>query len=157
MSTSRPDSDATLPRRGVLRAGVVAFATIAVSGCASLFTKKRDPDITVAEAGGEARVNVAIAPWVKSGGPGSLVVAIEGRDDKVIVFRRPDGQIVATDMTCTHKGCDVNWDVSRAKLVCPCHGSEFTSTGAVMHGPAERPLAAHDVVVSGDILIVRVA
>ena len=42
-----------LARRDVLRTGVVAFATVALGGCASLFTKKRAPDVTVTAKDGE--------------------------------------------------------------------------------------------------------
>jgi Rieske Fe-S protein len=157
METRMPNVDARLDRRGVLRAGVVAFATIAVSGCASLFVKKRDPDVTVVAAGGDVRVPVSAAPWARDGGEGSLVVAVDGRDDKLLVFRRPDGSLAAVDMTCTHRGCDVNWAASRGKLVCPCHGSEFAPSGAVTNGPAVRALATHPVNVDGETIVVRLA
>lgn len=41
-------------------------------------------------------------------------------------------------MKCTHRGCEV--DVHGSRYVCPCHGSEFDPDGAVLEGPAERPL-----------------
>lgn len=41
-------------------------------------------------------------------------------------------------MECTHRGCEV--EVHGSRYVCPCHGSEFSPDGAVLEGPAERPL-----------------
>lgn len=41
-------------------------------------------------------------------------------------------------MRCTHQGCEV--EVQGSRYVCPCHGSEFTSSGAVLEGPADQPL-----------------
>ena len=41
-------------------------------------------------------------------------------------------------LECTHRGCEV--EVHGARYVCPCHGSEFNTSGAVLEGPAERPL-----------------
>ena len=40
---------------------------------------------------------------------------------------------------CTHLGCLIN-RVEGDKLVCPCHGSEFSTSGKVIKGPAYQPL-----------------
>ena len=145
-------------RRDVLRAGVVAFATIAVGGCASLFKKKRDPDVVITATGGFVLVPVTAAPWATTeGAEGALVVAVAGRDEKLLLFRRPDGTVAVIDMTCTHRGCDVNWDGARGKLVCPCHGSEYAPSGAVTKGPAERSLRTYPVTIDEQSIVVRLA
>lgn len=41
-------------------------------------------------------------------------------------------------MLCTHKACDVK--PAGAILICPCHGSEFSSNGKVLKGPASEDL-----------------
>lgn len=41
---------------------------------------------------------------------------------------------------CTHLGCHFNWDSAKGRFVCPCHGSIFALNGAVLGGPAPRPL-----------------
>lgn len=142
-------------RRALLRAGAVVIATMAIPGCASLFVKKRDPDVTVVAANGEVRIPVTAAPWVR-GGQGTLAVAIEGREDKILVFRGADGALAAVDMTCTHRGCDVNYASASGRLECPCHGSKFAPTGAVIEGPAERPLRSYPVEVMGGEIVVLV-
>jgi Rieske Fe-S protein len=144
-----------LPRRDVLRAGAVVFATVAVGGCAALFGSTRDADVTLVPSGGEIRVPAATAAGVADG-TRTLAVAVEGRTGKILVFRGPDGRVAAVDMTCTHKGCDVDWDAARTRIVCPCHGSKFDATGAVLEGPAKRPLASYAVRVDGGDLVVRV-
>ncbi len=40
---------------------------------------------------------------------------------------------------CTHLGCIINRE-ENGVLVCPCHGSEFSLTGKVVRGPADKPL-----------------
>jgi len=73
---------------------------------------------------------------------GGLVV----EPQKVVLTRDPSG-LHAFDAVCTHQGCLVR-DVRGGEIRCPCHGSAFdAATGAVVQGPATRPLAPVDVVV----------
>ncbi len=44
------------------------------------------------------------------------------------------------DDRCTHLGCRVKWDSALHAFRCPCHGSEFETSGAVRKGPATKPL-----------------
>lgn len=55
-----------------------------------------------------------------------------------ICLYKKDNQYTACLMKCTHKGCEV--EVQGSRYVCPCHGSEFSTAGAPLEGPAERPL-----------------
>ncbi len=55
---------------------------------------------------------------------------------------------MAFSALCTHKGCTVA--VKAAELDCPCHGSKYNAlTGAVINGPAPKPLPPVSVTVSG--------
>jgi cytochrome b6-f complex iron-sulfur subunit len=51
---------------------------------------------------------------------------------------------------CTHLGCVVPWNASADKFICPCHGSQYDSTGKVVRGPAPLSLALVHVGVSED-------
>jgi cytochrome b6-f complex iron-sulfur subunit len=46
--------------------------------------------------------------------------------------------LYAINATCTHLGCLVKQ--AQAGFECPCHGSQFTTNGAVTQGPATLPL-----------------
>jgi glycine/D-amino acid oxidase-like deaminating enzyme/nitrite reductase/ring-hydroxylating ferredoxin subunit len=60
---------------------------------------------------------------------------------KVAAWRGEDGVIVERSATCTHLGCIVHWNGFEKCWDCPCHGSQFAPDGAVLNGPAVKPLA----------------
>lgn len=49
---------------------------------------------------------------------------------------------------CMHRGCTVEPDQGR--LVCPCHGSEYTTLGEVLRGPTREPLIRFEVRVDAE-------
>ena len=63
-----------------------------------------------------------------------------GADQMIAVKRTGTDTFVAFDMRCTHEGCLVDIQATPQRFVCPCHQSRFTSDGAVINGPATRPL-----------------
>ncbi|WP_426594176.1 Rieske (2Fe-2S) protein [Cellulomonas sp. McL0617] len=79
---------------------------------------------------------------------GGLVVT-----DQKVVIARAGPTVHAFTAVCTHMGCLVR-DVRGGEIHCPCHGSAFdATTGAVVQGPATRPLEAVDVVVrDGEVI-----
>lgn len=66
---------------------------------------------------------------------------VERDGQKVAIYRRPNGVLVERSAICPHMGCTVRWNDADQTWDCPCHGSRFTPDGAVIGGPAERPLA----------------
>ena len=59
-------------------------------------------------------------------------------DRRLYVFNEADG-FYAISSVCTHLGCNVKH--GGPGFECPCHGSRFDPNGAVVHGPAPKPLA----------------
>jgi len=62
------------------------------------------------------------------------------------------GSLTAFAPACTHLGCAYRWESRKELFVCPCHGSEFSKTGEVVTGPAERPLDQFSTKVEGNRL-----
>jgi len=141
----------------VTRRSVLCGAVIAAAGAVAGFTVARSSDVANAKsatagangygpskAAGNALTTVSAVP--QSGG---VVIADAG----VVVTKDATGQVHAFSATCTHQGCTVS-GVSGGTINCPCHGSRFNAdTGAVVQGPATRPLPAVAVTVQGDRIV----
>lgn len=55
-----------------------------------------------------------------------------------------EGAVHSVSPTCTHLGCLVSFSQVEKAWECPCHGSRFGLDGAVLQGPATRPLKRRD-------------
>jgi Rieske Fe-S protein len=73
-------------------------------------------------------------------GPGEGGIIRRGLK-KVAAYRSADGTLIERSATCTHMGCVVHWNGFERCWDCPCHGSQFAPDGAVLNGPAVKPLA----------------
>lgn len=71
-----------------------------------------------------------------------------GTGNAQVLLSHPAGATFrAFSPSCTHQGCTV--EVRSDMFVCPCHGSEFAlADGAVLQGPATRPLIERKVTVA---------
>jgi len=58
------------------------------------------------------------------------------------VYRDEKGSLSILDPVCPHLGCVVAFNTAEKSWDCPCHGSRFDTTGAVMDGPALTGLKA---------------
>ena|SRR5215510_9335112 len=67
------------------------------------------------------------------------------------------GQLHAFDDTCPHMGCSLaEGKLDGTTVTCPCHGSQFdVVSGAVLRGPAQRPVRSRLVEVEGEDLLVE--
>ena len=79
---------------------------------------------------------------------GSAVAAKDAAGRPLLVAQPTAGKVVAFSAICTHQGCTVA--PAGTKFQCPCHGSQYNAaTGAVLQGPAPRPLTPVTVHVEG--------
>ena len=140
-------------RRNLLKIGVVSAVSFVVTACTKAVSNSSAPtsepvveDTQTSSQGGEvviAQVSALVA------GEGFNFTANDGTD--AILFKTKDEKVYALSRICTHEGCSVNFDMTKNKLICPCHGAEYESgEGNVISGPTQRNLKKINVKVDGD-------
>ncbi len=96
------------------------------------------------------RLRIGNSKDVESGG--MRVIDVAGTKGNVTSVA---GHFDAFDDTCTHQGCSLaTGELEGTTVTCPCHGSQFDVTsGAVLRGPAERPVRSRPLQVDGEDLL----
>jgi nitrite reductase/ring-hydroxylating ferredoxin subunit len=172
---SEHDHDLTLPghcpRRTVLRGAVALGAAGVLAGCGG---SSSDSAAVRGPAGADTGGATSATPTPTESSPSPSASASESSSSssgggralgpasdipvgggkiydaqKIVVTQPTAGTYKAFSAVCTHEQCTVS-DLDDGTINCPCHGSKFSLTdGSVVHGPAEEPLPAKNVTVSG--------
>jgi Rieske Fe-S protein len=76
----------------------------------------------------------------------------------VIVVRLATGSaassFAAVQVACTHEGTAIAFNNTQTRFICPNHGSQFTTEGAVLNGPASRNLKKYNIAVASNTMTV---
>lgn len=64
------------------------------------------------------------------------VVSHKGK--QVCAYRARDGRLYTLSARCPHLGCRLEWNPEERTWDCPCHGSRFDYTGALLASPAKK-------------------
>jgi Rieske Fe-S protein len=157
---THPLKDSAATRRGVLAgAGLVGLAG-AISACGASSASSLSVGAGAAGAGGAATAGgtgpADSAPGAGASGAGTSGTggALASKSQipvgsgmiftarQVVVTQPSAGEYKAFSAVCTHMGCLVN-QIS--------DGTEYSiATGAVVRGPAPRPLPAKKIMITGD-------
>jgi Rieske Fe-S protein len=81
-----------------------------------------------------------------------LIVRNEALQYPICIYRINENEYSALWMSCTHQGAELQ--ASGDRLQCTAHGSEFTNTGKVSNGPADKDLRAFPVTINNDQLFI---
>lgn len=82
---------------------------------------------------------------------GTIEFAYPGEEDRCVLVRTIEGELVAYSQECTHLSCAVIPQPDAGRLYCPCHEGIFDMrTGRVLAGPPQRPLPRIVIEQRGD-------
>jgi cytochrome b6-f complex iron-sulfur subunit len=123
--------EGALTRRRLVCLGWITAALVVVGGQLGLLLKL----FFTSTAPGEGRGQFILGP-LEQFPIGSVTHFREGR---FLLVRQTTG-VLALANECTHQKCPVDYLPERNVIFCPCHGAQFSVTGAVLAGPASRPL-----------------
>lgn len=82
-----------------------------------------------------------------------IVVKNEKLQFPVCVYNT-NGKYIALYMQCTHQGCELQ--PNKISLVCPCHGSEFSTDGKVQSAPADSDLKQFNVISDNENIYIEI-
>jgi len=98
-------------------------------------------------SGGRVSVTLAGTPLATNG----AAALVQAGSSSYLVYRTGDQAFSVLTAICTHEGCTVSGFQS-PNFVCPCHGSNYSTSGAVTRGPATRALSSFPSQVADGIL-----
>lgn len=131
-------------QRAQLVAGAALCGALPIAGCAA-----RMRYVVPRTLGDRLAVEQATVPAA------GLLVEDPRTDLPIFLRPAPNGEYTAVSTRCMHRGCQV--EPTPDRLVCPCHGSEYTFAGAVLQGPTQHPLVHYVVTVEADTLFIHAA
>jgi len=149
-----------MERRNIMNLILVGSAGLTIAGLGVPYVLFFFPAGTGGGGGGVTAkdkdgAELFLAPYLESHpvGDHSLAQGLKGDATYIIVKEDKTIETYGLNAVCTHLGCVVPWSAAQNKFMCPCHGSQYAPTGAVVRGPAPLPLAlAHCDEVEGKIV-----
>ncbi|MBV8887359.1 MAG: cytochrome b6-f complex iron-sulfur subunit [Chroococcidiopsidaceae cyanobacterium CP_BM_RX_35] len=83
-------------------------------------------------------------------GDRGLAQGLKGDPTYIVVENKEAIRDYGINAVCTHLGCVVPWNAAENKFKCPCHGSQYDTTGKVVRGPAPLSLALVHAKIADD-------
>lgn len=132
----------------------LAAAGVMVSGCGGSPTSPSGgsapplPSVSGNVAGRTVSVTIDASSPLATVGNAALVQTSLGN---FLVARTAQDNLTALTATCTHENQTVN-GFADGHYVCNVHGSEYSTTGAVLMGPANRALRSYPTTFASGVV-----
>ena len=122
----------------------VSFVTLAslVEGCGGSPTSSGGSNFPALSVLNGASANNAVTLTIDGNSPLATVgsaALVQAGAGNFLVARTGQDTFTALTAVCTHEGCTITRYQSPT-YGCPCHGSQFSTSGAVKSGPASTAL-----------------
>ena len=110
------------------------------------------PIINASVAAGAIAITVDASSPLAAIGKAALVQTSSGN---FLVARTAQDSFTALTAVCTHEACTVT-GFDNQIYVCPCHGSQYSTSGAVVKGPAPDALRQFATRFANNVLTITV-
>lgn len=110
------------------------------------------PSVSGALAGRTLTIAIDAASPLATVGGAATVTAATGT---YLVARTAQDACTTVTAVCTHEACAVT-GFANSRYVCPCHGSEFSTSGAVVQGPAASALRQFPTTFANNVATISV-
>jgi cytochrome b6-f complex iron-sulfur subunit len=138
----------------------LSAASILIFGCMQGCSKSDSPAPTQPPSNNnpankvDFTINITINPYTSLNTAGGFYVY---KTNNIIIARTntTPNEFLAVSSLCTHQQVTLDYQASNNRFICPSppgHGSLFSSTGAVVNGPAAAPLKQYKTSLTGNIL-----
>jgi cytochrome b6-f complex iron-sulfur subunit len=139
------------------QAASLAAMALAVTGCGGSPTSSSGgstlpalPAINSSIVSSTITLTIDASSPLNTVGNAALVNA-SGRS--FLVARTAQATFTALTAVCTHEACTVS-NYQNQVYECPCHGSQYNTSGGVTKGPAPRSLSSFATNFSGNVLTI---
>jgi cytochrome b6-f complex iron-sulfur subunit len=158
-------ADDEISRRKFIEAGITGAAALPVAG--ALLSACGKAGTTAPGTGDPGATtdsnNLLTLPFSSfsglqtAGGSARLSVTTASKGTQVVSVTRVSAtSAVTVSAVCTHQGCEIgDYASSSQEYTCPCHGSVFSASGAVVNGPASEPLPTFTTAITSTGLTVQ--
>jgi cytochrome b6-f complex iron-sulfur subunit len=94
-------------------------------------------------------INITTNPYASLNTAGGFYV---DKTNNIIIARTLANEFLAVSSLCTHQQVLIDFQPSNNRFFCSGHGSVFSTTGAVLNGPAASALKQYKTALSGNSL-----
>jgi cytochrome b6-f complex iron-sulfur subunit len=108
--------------------------------------------VTATAVSGGVTLNIDAGSPLAAVGSAALIQSPSGL---ILVAHTAADTFTAVTATCTHESCTITGFTGQ-DFVCPCHGSRFSTSGAVQNGPATRSLRSFATRFASSVLTISV-
>ena len=138
----------------------LSAASVLIFGCMQSCSKSDSPAPTQPSSNNNTAkpidytINITTNPYTSLNTAGGFYV---DKTNNIIIARTNTNpnEFLAVSSLCTHQQVTLDYQASNNRFVCPSppgHGSLFSSTGAVVNGPAASALKQYKTTLTGNSL-----